>query len=81
MQFNNSTPVGAKALKKFSAFFVYILSPIILISTYWRYGKCLYLCNSCTGWFIPKFVISGVYLPNSHLIIFLETYKLAEGAY
>ena len=25
--------------------------------------------------------ISGIYLPNSHLIIFLETYKLADGAY
>ena len=22
----------------------------------WRYGKCLYLCDSYTGWFIPKFI-------------------------
>ena len=23
---------------------------------YWRNGKCLYLCDSYTGWFIPKFI-------------------------
>ena len=27
MQFNNSTPAGAKALKQFSAFFIYGLHP------------------------------------------------------